>query len=138
MGHGPLGPIHTTAGDMKMSEDEKVELGHNLTLQQRKNLVTKLAKGCLETAELFFEAQTYKYVPTGIIIQGNDKVAEWFQTNGFSFIQDKFTSIVKRRGQVIGRSDFPVKQEYQAEVLEAMEIMANTPQDYEGRDYSHE
>lgn len=116
----PDGPIHTTAGELRMTEEDQGQLQQNTRDHLNHALVRKLANGVMECAEKFFEAQTYKYVPTEVIVKGEQAVAEYFMANGFSFIQDGFTSVVKQRGTVLQSSEFPVLPRYQKAVKQEL------------------
>lgn len=119
-------PIWTTAGQNRMTGDDKAHLSANLRAQQRQAHVMEQVKKVQAGAAGFLEAVVLGATPQSVLDAYNQgdvaTFGQWMQSSGFSFKQDGLTSRAFHNGSEVATFTATVDHRLEQDVLAMLRL----------------
>lgn len=132
LGTTPEGePIWTTAGENRMTGDDKAALSANLKSHHVEAIIQKNAEGWMQFAAQFIEQMILGLMPKSVYDdyrllregRGGRHFARWMEDEGFEFKRDGLTIIVLKRGKVLGKARGHVASSIAIDVMRRLDVM---------------
>lgn len=120
--------VFASAGDLMLTQEEKEQLSSNLRAMPYQQLISEMAKEVALDAANFIQTHLFHYakarkhhnVVERIVCNDLPAIDGWLGEQGFEFIVDGLTTVIRKKGKVWRKYTYSVDHRFAADVIKEL------------------